>query len=51
MTDGLANQGTGNASNELLLTTVDGKPLKEALIHAQGRAKRRAFFLVLPLLL
>ena len=33
-----------------LLTTVDGKPLKAALATAQSRAKRRAFFLVLPLL-
>lgn len=34
-----------------MLTTVDGKPLKLALAEAQARAKRRAFFLVLPLLL
>lgn len=33
-----------------LLTTADGRPLKEALVAAQARAKRRAFFLVLPLL-
>ncbi|WP_208351817.1 ABC transporter permease [Pseudaestuariivita rosea] len=33
------------------LTTADGKPLKAALASAQARAKRRAFFLVLPLLL
>ncbi|MGB5559535.1 MAG: ABC transporter permease [Paracoccaceae bacterium] len=33
------------------LTTVDGKPLKEALAAAGARAKRRAFWLVLPLLL
>lgn len=33
-----------------MLTTVDGKPLKEALAHAQSRVKRRAFLLVLPLL-
>jgi putative spermidine/putrescine transport system permease protein len=33
-----------------MLTTVDGKPLKEALAYAQSRAKRRAFLLVLPLL-
>lgn len=32
------------------LTTADGRPLKAALAHAQLRAKRRAFFLVLPLL-
>jgi len=32
------------------LTTADGKPLKAALATAQSRAKRRAFFLVLPLL-
>lgn len=37
------------ASTELL-TTADGRPLKEALAIAQSRAKRRAFLLVLPLL-
>lgn len=39
-----------DASTELL-TTADGRPLKAALAVAQSRAKRRAFFLVLPLLL
>jgi putative spermidine/putrescine transport system permease protein len=34
-----------------LLTTADGRPLKEALATAQSRARRRAFLLVLPLLL
>ena len=34
-----------------ILTTADGRPLKAALAAAQGRAKRRAFLLVLPLLL
>jgi putative spermidine/putrescine transport system permease protein len=34
-----------------LLTTADGRPLKEALATAQSRAKRRAFLLVLPLLI
>lgn len=33
-----------------VLTTADGRPLKEALAVAQSRAKRRAFLLVLPLL-
>lgn len=33
------------------LTTADGRPLKIALAAAQARAKRRAFFLVAPLLL
>jgi len=33
-----------------LLTTADGRPLKAALAAAQSRAKRRAFLLVLPLL-
>lgn len=33
------------------LTTADGRPLKAALIAAQARARRRALFLVLPLLL
>lgn len=33
------------------LTTADGRPLKSALVRAEARAKRRAFLLVLPLLL
>jgi putative spermidine/putrescine transport system permease protein len=40
-----------SASGPILLTTADGRPLKEALARAQGQAKRRAFMLVLPLLL
>ena len=32
------------------LTTSDGRPLRSALIKAQSRARRRAFFLVAPLL-
>jgi putative spermidine/putrescine transport system permease protein len=38
-------------ANTPLLTTADGRPLKAALAEAQLRAKRRAFFLVTPLLL
>jgi putative spermidine/putrescine transport system permease protein len=34
-----------------LLTTADGKPLKAALARAGALAKRRALFLVLPLLI
>jgi putative spermidine/putrescine transport system permease protein len=34
-----------------LLTTADGRPLKAALAAAQSRARRRAFLLVVPLLL
>jgi putative spermidine/putrescine transport system permease protein len=34
-----------------LLTTADGRPLREALLEAQARARRRALFLVLPLLI
>jgi putative spermidine/putrescine transport system permease protein len=37
-------------ANTELLTTADGRPLKEALAAAQSRARRRAFLLVLPLL-
>ena len=37
-------------SDTQLLTTADGRPLKEALARAQSQAKRRAFMLVLPLL-
>jgi putative spermidine/putrescine transport system permease protein len=38
-------------ATQTLLTTADGRPLKAALAEAQVRAKRRAFLLVLPLLL
>lgn len=38
------------ASSVQVLTTADGRPLKEALASAQRRAKWRAFLLVLPLL-
>ncbi len=41
---------TTNIADDALLTTADGKPLKAALAAAQARNKRRAFFLVLPLL-
>lgn len=41
---------TDTTANAPLLTTADGRPLKAALISAQARAKRKAFFLVLPLL-
>ncbi len=40
-----------SATGSPMLTTADGRPLKEALQAAQARAKRRAFLLVLPLLL
>jgi putative spermidine/putrescine transport system permease protein len=33
-----------------LLTTADGRPLAEALVAAQARSRRRAFWLVAPLL-
>jgi putative spermidine/putrescine transport system permease protein len=39
-----------SASDTVLLTTADGRPLKEALAQAQSKAKWRAFMLVLPLL-
>ena len=44
MTDATANGAPAK------LTTADGKPLKAALASAQSHARRRAFFLVLPLL-
>jgi len=44
MADSTTNLDTG-------LTTADGKPLKEALASAQALSRRRAFMLVLPLLL
>lgn len=46
MADLSATQADGQA-----LRTADGRPLKEALSNAQAKAKRRAFFLVAPLLL
>ncbi len=33
-----------------MLTTADGKPLKAALVAAQAQSRRRAFYLVAPLL-
>jgi putative spermidine/putrescine transport system permease protein len=43
---------TGMAeANPAVLTTADGRPLQAALAAAQSRARRRAFLLVLPLLL
>jgi putative spermidine/putrescine transport system permease protein len=38
------------AFTPVLLTTSDGRPLKEALARAQRAAKQRAFLLVVPLL-
>lgn len=38
------------AEQNSALTTADGQPLKQALIRAQSHAKRRAFYLVAPLL-
>ncbi|MCA3444847.1 MAG: ABC transporter permease [Rhodobacter sp.] len=38
-------------ADSALLTTADGRPLALALAEAQGRARRRAFWLVVPLLL
>ena len=40
----------GEALRGGLLTTADGKPLKQALAHAQSRAKCKALLLVVPLL-
>ncbi len=39
-----------SAAREEILKTADGRPLKKALAAAQARARRKAFFLVLPLL-
>jgi putative spermidine/putrescine transport system permease protein len=40
-----------DVATNAMLTTADGRPLMIALAEAQVRAKRRAFLLVLPLLL
>jgi putative spermidine/putrescine transport system permease protein len=39
------------AAPEAALTTADGRPLRAALARAEARSRRRAFLLVLPLLL
>ncbi|VAW19059.1 ABC-type spermidine/putrescine transport system, permease component I [hydrothermal vent metagenome] len=41
--------GSGGIADDML-TTADGVPLKVSLGRAQARSRRRAFFLVLPLL-
>lgn len=46
----IETQMAHDAATPELLTTSDGRPLKAALIRAQGRARRRAFLLVAPLL-
>ena len=46
-TGGRASQPTDQIG---VLTTADGRSLVQALARSQGRARRRAFFLVLPLL-
>ena len=43
--------GTAGGVAEGALTTVDGKPLKASLAAANAHRRRRAFLLVLPLLL
>jgi putative spermidine/putrescine transport system permease protein len=48
----LRGQAGGAAAQPAgVLKTADGRPLREALQAAEARARRRAFFLVLPLLL
>ena len=47
----LSALASASASASGPLTTSDGRPLKTALREAQVKAKRRAFLLVLPLLL
>ncbi|SFC01809.1 ABC transporter permease [Tropicimonas isoalkanivorans] len=51
MTDAVAAAAPTTRATDGRLTTADGKPLKAALARAQARNKRRAFFLVVPLLL
>ncbi|WP_068117389.1 ABC transporter permease [Tropicimonas marinistellae] len=45
------SDAVSDPSRSETLTTADGKPLKAALARAQARNRRRAFYLVLPLLL
>ena len=49
MTETTSSAATSSVAGPL--TTADGRPLRKALASTQARAKRRAFFLVLPLLL
>ena len=53
MSDMALNQSQGDsaAPQPSQLRTADGQPLKQALQRASARARRRAFLLVLPLLL
>jgi putative spermidine/putrescine transport system permease protein len=51
MTDATHSLNSPPTRTQLDLTTVDGTPLKAALANAEKRARRRALFLVLPLLL
>lgn len=44
-------EATDTVTQTALLTTADGRPLKTALAEAQAKARRRAFFLVVPLIL
>ncbi|MDQ0316224.1 ABC transporter permease [Amorphus orientalis] len=47
---GQSPSSTGSQSGTEQLTTADGTPLRISLRKAEARARRRAFFLVLPLL-
>jgi len=49
MTD-VTSATIGDRNSNGILTAADGTPLKDALNRANARARRRAFFLVLPLL-
>ncbi|MFY0691922.1 MAG: ABC transporter permease [Paracoccaceae bacterium] len=50
--DGAARTSPSQSgSSEGRLTTADGRPLKAALAHAESKARRKAFFLVMPLFL
>ena len=42
---------TASGVGDGVMRTADGKPLRRALMRSQGRARRRAFLLVVPLLL
>jgi len=47
---GQSSSPTGSDETPGSLTTADGTPLKVSLRRAESRARRKAFFLVLPLL-
>ncbi|NNK79244.1 MAG: ABC transporter permease, partial [Litoreibacter sp.] len=51
MDGALSKPDSQSGSSDSRLTTADGRPLKAALAQAEAKARRKAFFLVMPLFL